>query len=817
MKQKFDVKNMHCASCASNVEKITKSINGVNNATVNLLKNSLYVDFDENKISIKDIEKAVTLGGYPTTKESDIKSDQYESEQKSLKTRFIVSLIFMIPLFYISMGSMMGWPFLSFFSKHGNEIIFATIQFILLLPIVYINRSYFIQGIRAILKKSPNMDSLVAIGSGAALLYGIIVLVKMFYVSDIMTLHSMLHDLYFESAGTILTLITLGKMLESRAKKKTTESISKLMDLSPKVAMVIRDGKETDILTEDIILEDIIVVKAGTTIPVDGEIIEGNGCIDESAITGEPIPVDKEVGDKVIGATINTFGYFKMKALKIGKDTTLSRIIKLVDEATSSKAPIAKLADKISGIFVPIVIIIALVTFIVWYVASKDYSFAITMGISVVVISCPCALGLATPTAIMVGTGRGAANGILIKSAESLEVTHKVDTVVLDKTGTVTYGTISVNKIYTYDYLESEVLKVGASLEKLSEHPIARAIVDRYGDNELYKIDNFRQMQGHGILGDIDADLYLCGNKVMMIDNGVDIGKYSSFEAEIRENGQTPIFIAKNKDCIALLAISDVIKKEVKSAVEKLKEMKIDVIMLTGDTNSSAKFIANKVGIDNVISDVLPQDKEEVVRKLQDDGKIVAMVGDGINDSPALARADIGIAIGTGTDIAIDCADIVLMRDNTMDIVSAIELSKATMKNIKQNLFWAFIYNIIGIPIAAGIFYSSLGLRLNPMFAAFAMSFSSVFVVTNALRLRFIKFKNNSVKEIKLENKIFIENMMCESCEKRVKEILNSFSGIENVEVKLNDKMVQFYNKDNIDINEITNKLNDAGYKTVIR
>ena len=626
---------------------------------------------------------------------------------------------------------------------------FAFTQFLLLLPVMYVNRKYFKVGFKTLFQGAPNMDSLIALGSTAAAVYGVYAIYKIgmgLGIQDMSTIHTFMMDLYFESAGMILTLITFGKFLEARAKGQTSEAISKLIDLAPKTALKSIDGKEIEIPIEDVTTGDILIVKAGTSIPVDGVVVSGTGSVDESALTGESIPVEKNTGDNVIGATINKSGYFTMEALKVGEDTTLSQIVKLVDEATSSKAPIAKLADKVSGIFVPIVIVIALIATITQLVLGKDFEFALSIGISILVISCPCALGLATPTAIMVGTGKGAENGILIKSAEALETAHNISTVVLDKTGTVTEGKPIVTDIITHkDITENEFLHIVGSLEKLSEHPLAEAIIHKAESKEITfePVEDFIQLQGEGICGLINDVLYYAGNAKMLkkylhVENDL-LSKGERFALE----GKTPLYVFSEDEVLGVVAIADTVKKTSKQAVTTLKELGVNVVMLTGDNAKTAEAIRQQVNINHVVSDVLPQDKERVIREYQGKGNIVAMVGDGINDAPALARADVGIAIGAGTDIAIESADIVLMKSDLLDVVTAIRLSKSVIRNIKQNLFWAFIYNAIGIPIAAGLFYTAWELKLNPMIGAGAMSLSSVCVVTNALRLKFFKIKSN--------------------------------------------------------------------------
>lgn len=821
MKTTFNVNNMTCAACSSRVEKTANALEGVILAEVNLLKNSMSVEFDDSKITISDIEKAITDIGYPTKHINNKKSEKIEKVENNnfliMKKRLIYSLIFAIPLFYISMGSMMNWPFVAFLNAHNYTLMSSLIQFLLLIPIIFINFSYFKNGFKAIIKKSPNMDSLVSLGAGASLVYGIYILLKMSYIisQGNHDIHHLSHELYFEGAGTILTLITLGKTLEAYAKGKTTDAINKLLNLAPPTSIVIRDGKEITIPTEDIIINDIVVIKSGSSIPVDGKILTGYGIIDESAITGEPIPIHKTTDDKVIAATVNTSGYFQIKAERVGDETTLAQIIKLVDEATGSKAPIARLADKISGIFVPLVILIAIFSALTWQIFNGDFEFSLSMAISVLVISCPCALGLATPTAIMVATGKGATNQILIKSAKSLETAHKIDTVVLDKTGTITYGKPTASNIYIDNIDKNYLIKLAASLENLSEHPISKAIVKLYESDKFFEVREFSQIAGEGVFGIVDNNKCFIGNKKLMYNNSIDVTQFETFEQSISQNAETPIFVSINNKCVGIIAISDKIKPESPNAISDLQKMGIDVIMLTGDNEKTANVIKNKLNINTVIANVLPNEKENEIKKLQQDNKIVAMVGDGINDAPALARADVGIAIGAGTDIAIETADIILMKNDLTDIVSTINLSKATIKNIKQNLFWAFFYNVIGIPIAAGVFYNLFNLKLNPMIAAMAMSLSSVFVVSNALRLKFIKFKKYNIKnkEKNMKVKIIISGMMCQHCVSHATKALENISNINSVSINLDEGCAYVEYENSIDENIIKTAISDAGYE----
>ena len=846
MKQSFNVTGMSCAACSSRVEKSVSKLDGVKSVSVNLLKNSMNVDFDPNITDADKIMKAVENSGYGASLKNSGKS-QSEATQKNnsqdvmkkTKLRLIVSLIFTIPLFYISMGHMSGWYLPDFLVGEKNIMAFSFTQFLLVIPVVFVNSKYYTNGFKSLFKGSPNMDSLIAIGSGAAIVYGIYAIYGIIYSlanGNAEQAHNFGMNLYFESAGMILTLITLGKYFEARAKRKTSDAIAGLMDLSPKTATVVRSEKESEIPVSDVVVGDILIVRSGESIPVDGIIIEGNTSVDESALTGESIPLEKKAGDNVIGATISKSGYFKMQATKVGNDTALSQIIRLVDEATSSKAPVAKLADKVSGIFVPVVISIAVAATIVWLILGYGFEFALSIGISVLVISCPCALGLATPTAIMVGTGRGAANGILIKSAESLETAHSINTVVLDKTGTVTKGQPSVTDVICFgDTTRNELMNTAFSIEKLSEHPLAKAIVQEIEKNDninQLEITEFTQLAGYGISGKNGNSTLYAGNRKLIEKYGISVQGLVETENSLANEGKTPLYFAKDKKLLGIIAVADVIKPTSAEAVNKLRKMNIDVIMLTGDNAKTAAAIGKKVGISDIVSDVLPQDKESHVRKLQNDGKVVAMVGDGINDAPALARANVGIAIGAGTDIAMDSADIVLMKSDLLDVVTAIKLSKAVMRNIKQNLFWAFFYNSIGIPIAAGVF-CGLGLMLNPMIAAGAMSFSSVCVVSNALRLRRFKADNVTVSkaeniqktqtvnfeqrkvDLTMEKTIKIEGMMCMHCVGHVKSALEKIDGVVSADVSLENKTAIVKLDKDIDISVLNKAVTDAGYEVV--
>ena len=844
MDKKFDVTGMTCSACSSHVEKSVCKLVGEGNVSVSLLTNSMQVKYDEKKISEEDIIKAVEDAGYgasvagaPAAKKAEKKGSVVDEEIKEMKTRLIISFIFLIPLMYVSMGSMAGLPQPSFLAGHANAVSFAFTQFLMCLPIIYVNRKYFIVGYKTLWHRAPNMDSLIAVGSTAALAYGIFAIYRMSYglgAGDYALVEKYHMDLYFESSVMILTLITLGKFLETRSRRKTSEAISRLTERAPETAVVERNGVETEIPIEELNAGDIVIVKPGARIPADGIIVDGNSSVDESALTGESIPVEKTVGDKIIAASINKNGFLKFRAEKVGSETTLAQIIKLVEDASASKAPIAKLADKIAGVFVPVVMTIALVTAIAWLATGHDFEFALSCAISVLVISCPCALGLATPVAIMVGTGKGAENGILIKSAEALETLHLVKTVIMDKTGTLTEGKPVVTDIYSIGMDENELLALAASAEKPSEHPLAGALIEdaeKKGIN-LFEAEDFRAVSGRGVTATVDGRKILAGNKYFMSENGIDVSVFEQKEKEYSDLGKTVLYFAGENSPLGLIAVQDVPKKTSRAAVKCLRDMGIDVIMLTGDNKRTAEAVARSLGITNVVSEVMPQDKEAVVRSVQEKGGRTAMIGDGINDAPALARADVGIAIGAGTDVAIESADIVLMKSDLMDAVTAIKLSKATIKNVKENLFWAFFYNIICIPLAAGVWFPAFGIKLSPMIGAAAMSMSSVCVVSNALRLKFFKADNNCVLddepageinvvsqneykgETNMKKEMLIEGMSCMHCSGRVEKALNGLDGV-NAKVDLEKKTAYVDLSKDVSDADLTKAVTDAGYEVV--
>ena len=876
MKQKFNVTGMTCSACSAHVEKAVNKLDAVRKAEVSLMTNSMTVDYDESALTPDGIIQAVVHAGYgaslpqkagdTTHAKTQRPEAQMEAELSSMKHRLIWSFVFLLPLFYISMGHMFGAPLPGFLMGLENAAAFGLTQLLLTLPIMYINDKYYRVGFKTLAHLGPNMDSLIAVGSSAAVIYGIFAIYQMGYGlghGDWALVEQYHMDLYFESAGMILTLITLGKYLETRSKGKTSQAITRLMDLAPKTASVLRDGVEVEIPVEEVRVGDRIVVRPGQSIPVDGVIVEGTSAVDESALTGESLPVDKGPGDKVAAAAINKSGSFTFEALRVGEDTTLAQMIRLVEEASSSKAPIAKLADKVAGVFVPIVMVIAAVTAVAWFFASGyDITKALTTGVAVLVISCPCALGLATPVAIMVGTGKGAENGILIKSAEALETLHTVNTVVLDKTGTLTQGRPVVTDILPADDMDEEgLLILAACLEGPSEHPLATAIVEESKKRNLpvTSVGNFAALHGRGVRATLGNRTCMGGNLAMMEEAGVDLGSFPAKAEELAAQGKTALYFADERQVLGLIAVADTPKPTSAAAVAAFRKLGLDVVMLTGDNQRTADAIGKELGVTEVMAQVLPQDKERKVKELQDQGKKVAMVGDGINDAPALARADVGLAIGAGTDVAIESADIVLMKSDLMDAVAAVELSRATIRNIKENLFWAFFYNSIGIPLAAGVFYA-LGITdfmLNPMFGAAAMSLSSVCVVSNALRLRFFKskFRTQVPQSQQTENvpgvsagddrtsapvcdqscpvqleesnqttqggtetmtkTLNIEGMMCAHCVAHVEKALSALGGVTSAKADLEKKQATVTLAAPVSDQELKDAVTEAGYEVV--
>ncbi len=841
MEKKYDVRGMTCSACVANVTKAVERLDGVSTANVNLMTNSMKVNFDENKIKDEEIIKAVEKIGYGASPAGEkIKNEDgpVDDRERALKHRLISSSIFMLILMYIAMGHMVHLPTPRIFHGREGAVIFAFSQFLLALPVVFINRDFFISGFKGLKNKAPNMDSLVAIGSLAALIYGIFAIYMMAYgfgQGDMELVDAYRHNLYFESSAMILTLITVGKYLEEKSKNKTRSSLAKLMDLAPKMATVIEDGKEVVKNIEDVRVGDILLVRPGESVAVDGKVIEGSSSLDESAVTGESIPVQKSVGDRVISASINTTGSFKFKAEKVGEDTTISQIIKLVDEANQSKAPIAKLADKIAGVFVPTVLIIAAITFGVWMYFGYGFENALNFAISVLVISCPCALGLATPVSIMVATGKSADFGLLFKNAEVLENLHKINVIVMDKTGTITEGKPILTDIVT-EIDRDEFLKIAGSLEKNSQHPLASAILNYVEEKNLNlgEITNFNSVSGRGLNGEVAGKKYFAGNLEYMIEEKIDLNGFKTKAEELAGDGKTSMYFANDNEVLGIISVKDIPKKSSKEAIKLLRDMGKKIIMLTGDNEKTAGAIAGEIGVDETLASLLPQDKNKEIDKIQKTGKKVLMIGDGINDAPSLAKADIGMAIGHGTDVAIESSDVVLMRSDLLDVVSALELSKATIKNIKENLFWAFFYNTLGIPLAAGLLFPAFGIKLSPMFAAFAMSLSSVFVVNNALRLRRFKprglksslkkgepigEKENAKEENHIEKnekrtKIKVEGMMCGHCEKRVADALEKTGKAKNIVASHENSSVEFIDQ-GLSPEEIKNAIEDVGYKII--
>ena len=875
--EKYAITGMSCSACSSRVEKAVSKLDGMKKASVNLLTNSMQVDYDEGTLSSQDIIQAVIDAGYGATLSGENKkataasepspSDLAKKDMKAMKHRLIWSILFLIPVMYIAMHHMLlewfGIPvpeaFQAVFHGDENAITFAFTQFLLILPIMYLNRKYYINGFRTLFQGAPNMDTLVGMGSMAAAVYGVFAIFRMSWGmghGDWALVSQYSTNLYFESAGMIVTLIDIGKYLEARAKGKTSTAIEKLMDLAPKQATVLRDGKETVIPVEELAVGDEMVIRPGESIPADGIISEGSTSIDEAAITGESIPVEKQQGDSVTSATINKTGFIHVRASRVGADTTISQIIKLVDEASASKAPIAKMADKISGIFVPVVMTIAVITGLVWYfLLGADAEFAFSTAISVLVISCPCALGLATPVAIMVGTGKGAENGILIKSGEALETAHAIDTVVMDKTGTITEGRPRVTDIWVRKGTEDQLLTLAASMEQGSEHPLAEAIMNYSRDHHMipHAVTNFKAIFGRGIEAVYNGQTYYAGNTRLMEEKGISSDAIQQRLNELADAGKTPLIFADAKEIIGIIAAADMEKASSAEAISLFGKMGIDVVMLTGDNQRTAEAIRKRLHIPQVIAGVLPQDKERHIAALQAQGHKVAMIGDGINDAPALAKADLGIAIGAGTDVAIESADAVLMRNDLLDAVSAVRLSKAVIRNIKENLFWAFFYNAICIPLAAGVLYPAFGIRLNPMIGAAAMSLSSFSVCMNALRLRFFKpdHQSHHVSRETLQSEpthtvsaattdavttqpaapaeiaeasdqttpvaahqyqLTIDGMMCQHCVRTVTKALESLSGVTAVHVDLDSKGATVASSSVVPADDFKKVITTAGY-----
>ncbi len=842
MKNKFNVTGMSCAACSAHVEKAVRKLSGVTNVEVSLMTNSMTAEYEG--VTEADIIAAVTAAGYGCSVKGEATpksapAEDKKQEEKQMKSRLIWSVGFLLVLMYVSMGSMLGAPLPPFLEESAAA--FAFTQFLLTLPIMYLNRAYYIKGFRALARRSPNMDTLIAVGSAASVIYGIFAIYMMLYgmqTGDHELVHRYHMDLYFEGAGMILTLITVGKYLESRSKAKTAEALTKLIELAPDTAVVERGGEELTIPTAEIMQGDICIVRPGQRIPADGVITEGGGAIDESALTGESVPAEKSVGDIVMAASVNSSGFLKFRADKVGEQTTLSQIITLVSDAGASKAPIARIADKISGIFVPVVMSIAAITFIIWLLMGYEFTHALSCGISVLVISCPCALGLATPVAIMAGTGKGAENGILIKSASALEELHRIDTIVLDKTGTITEGRPFCTDIIEY---ESGSFAAAYAIEKLSEHPVSAAITAQAEKMGLTagEASSFEALFGRGVTGTVNGRRYYIGNAKLMQEQSIDISTAQADFERLSDEGKTVMYIADEKKVVGIVAAADIIKPSSPEAIKRLKDMGISVIMLTGDNKRTAEVIRVQAGVDEAIAEVLPTGKAEHIARLKAEGRHVAMIGDGINDAPALAGADVGIAIGAGTDIAIDSADIVLMKSDLCDAAAAVSLGRATIRNIKQNLFWAFFYNSVGIPLAAGLLFIPFGIKLDPMIAAAAMSLSSLCVVTNALRLRFFKVKgvegrtaehpvqecnvsmlsaeisHNETTEVTTMTKtMIVEGMMCKMCKAHVEKALNALDGV-SAEVVLEEKKAVVTMTAEVSDEVLTNAVTEAGYEVV--
>lgn len=818
MRKNIPIKGMSCTACAGAIERRVRKVEGVKTVAVNFATEKMQVEYDPGIVTLDILKQAVASAGYEAIMEEEKQAAPMPKNDaaKDLQRRLIWSLIFTVPVFYLAMGHMVGLPVPGFLSGMDNALVMALTQLLLTIPVLIIGRDFYRIGGRSLIKLSPNMDSLVAVGTGAAFLYGVFVVYALAYGfshMDMETVERYAHDLYFESAGVILTLITVGKFLEARAKGKTSEAVKKLMELAPETAVVIRDGDQATVPVEEVREGDVFLVKPGSRVPVDGIVTEGYTSVDESMLTGESLPVDKDAGDTVIAGSINRAGSVTAKATQVGQNTVLSKIIHLVEEAQGTKAPIARLADTISAYFVPSVMGIALVTLIVWLAVGQTFTFALMMAVSVLVVSCPCALGLATPTAIMVGTGKGAQYGVLFKSGEALQNTHRADTIVLDKTGTLTEGIPAVTDIAAYGITDDTLLRLAASAETLSEHPLSQAIVTKAREMgmALAKAEEFQAVVGKGLTVKVDGKVVLIGNEALMEDHKIDLAEAKAKGEALADEGKTPLFIASDGKLTGIIAVADTLKEQSPEAVRRLKEQGINVVMITGDNERTANAIARRAGIDNVLSGVLPQHKAEAIKKMQEQRHRVIMVGDGINDAVALVQADVGISVGSGTDVAMESADVVLMKNSILDVVTAIELSKATLRTIKQNLFWAFFYNVLGIPIAAGVLYTALGIKLNPMIAAAAMSFSSVTVVSNALRLSLVldrKRKKDAKNgpcpvdgacpiEIQPEEErnvhimrktLTVEGMSCMHCVNRVKKALEGVAGVTKADVSLDEK-----------------------------
>ena len=832
MKTQYRVTGMTCAACSARVEKVSRQIPGVDHVEVNLLSGTMEVESDQDVTS--QLAQAIAKAGYQLVvpnkeKKQNTSNETPDNGLREIKKRIILSFIFLGILMYFTMGHMIGLPEPSWYRGTENAVTAALLQLFLTLPVVYLNRVYYTRGLKALVHRAPNMDSLIAVGSLASLLYGAFALFRMSYAlehADTAVVEHYRHNLYFESAAMILTLITLGKFLETRAKGKTGDAIRALMDLRPKTALVKQGEELREVPVDQVQVGDVIVLRSGSTVCVDGVILEGRASLDQSSLTGESVPVEKKAGDTIHAATIVTEGYLEFRAERVGEDTTLAQVIRMVEQAGGSKAPIARLADKIAGIFVPVVMAIALITFGIWMLAGYGFEFSMTCGISVLVISCPCALGLATPVAIMVGTGRGASMGVLFKNAKALENLHRVDTVVLDKTGTLTTGKPVVTQVLPGSVTQGQLLAIAAGLEEKSEHPFAKAILKLVGGQKFEKATDFQTLPGHGVSGVIRGVRYFGGNAALMRQLGIDVPDYS----DLSQEGKTPLYFASESGSfLGTIVAGDVLKPDAIRGIGMLKKAGLEVIMLTGDNALTAKTIAAKAGIVQVISDVLPGNKAEAVAQLRKKGRNVLMVGDGINDAPALATADVGMAIGGGTDIAMETADVVLMNGELSSVAHAIALSKATIRNIRQNLFWAFFYNILGIPIAAGALYLSLGLQLSPMLGAAAMSMSSVFVVSNALRLRLFRpqcatcvaaqetvheMKEIQIEEVStMEYVIKVEGMMCTHCKARVEKVCKAVPGVEDAQVDLMAKTVTVTGS--MDLAAVKQAITDADYQVM--